>query len=114
MKALLTVAVTNSTPDIVPDLPETPPVSGDSLLVIVPVIASAFAFCVRELIKHYTDEMKAKVQAELDEERALQQERTALIEDLRTQNRMLMQEVFNLRRVMELSGPPIEPPKSKV
>lgn len=83
MKTLLTIPVTNASTDVVPEIPE-PHVSGDSLLVIVPIIASALGFSIRELAKHHIDKMKAEMQAEIDEERALQQERTALIEDLRS------------------------------
>lgn len=75
------------------------------LLLAVPAALSLIGWGVRELTQLHIKRQTARLDAELEKQKAEQQEKTERIEYLENQNQLLLNEILSLNRMMERSAP---------
>lgn len=75
------------------------------LLLAIPAAISLIGWGARELTQLYIRRQTARLDAELEKQKAEQQEKTERIEYLENQNQLLLNEILSLNRMMERSAP---------
>jgi hypothetical protein len=100
---LIAVIEQQSNTDI--QMPFIPKTSKEAGLMAVPILVSALAFGFREVVVARLKARAEKQAVEIEMQKAEQKEKSDRIEYLEKQNQMLLSEILDLRRMMQMSGP---------
>ncbi|MFB2891938.1 hypothetical protein ACE1CI_03225 [Aerosakkonemataceae cyanobacterium BLCC-F50] len=98
---VIAVIEQQSNTDIIP-IPNT---VKEAELVIVPILVSALAFGFREVVVARLKRRSVQQAAFIEMQKAEQKEKSDRIEYLEKQNQMLLNEILDLRKILQMSGP---------
>lgn len=86
-------------------IPFIPKTSKEAGLMVVPILVSALAFGFREVVVARIKARANRQAAEIELQKLEHKEKSDRIEYLEKQNQMLLNEILDLRRMMQMSGP---------